>query len=302
MAIRSTFYDTMPGEGVKETEWAQSALSRGALYGVVGPDALRLTAHPTTPYAVNLSAGKFFGHGVWDDNETTALVQCPTPAAGTTRWDLIAGRRDWQPAGGGPTSLRAIAGTATLAIPAGRENRPGTLDDQPLWMVKWKAGLPQPEQIIDLRCWPGPGGVEVAHDLALSYLGTPGAVVKTPNGLHRYARQANNVWGWERVDAGRPRLRIRGTDSNAPIVETGVVTLATDANGATAITFMERFPRALGSVQLQQYMSPNLGLIHFRPDEGLSHAGRAAFFAYDAAGRLLRNTTGIRVGYTATGD
>lgn len=196
MAIRSTFYDTAPGEGVKETEWAQSALSRGPLYGVGGPDDLKLTAHPTTPYAVNIGPGKFFGHGVWDENDSTALVQCATPAAGTTRWDLIAGRRDWQPAGGGPTSLRSVSGTAALAIPSGRENRPGVLDDQPIWLLQWKAGLPQPQQIIDLRCWAGPGGVEAAHELALTYLAEPGAAVKIGRTEHRYELQANGVWGW----------------------------------------------------------------------------------------------------------
>ena len=202
MAIRSTFYDTAPGEGVKETEWAQSALSRGPLYGVGGPNDLRLTAHPTTPYAVNIGPGKFFGHGVWDDNDSTVLVQCPTPAAGSTRWDLIAGRRDWQPAGGGPTSLRAIAGTATLAIPTGRENRPGIVDDQPVWLVQWKAGLPQPQQIIDLRCWAGPGGVEIVHKLALNYLAEPGASVKLGSSTWRYEAQANGVWDWREYPAG----------------------------------------------------------------------------------------------------
>lgn len=302
MAIRSTFYDTQPGEGVTEVPWAQSAISRGPLYGVVGPNALRLTAHPTTPYAVNLSAGKFFGHGVWDNNESTALVQCATPAAGTTRWDLIAGRRDWQPAGGGPTSLRAISGTSALAIPAGRENRPGIVDDQPLWLVKWKAGLPQPEQIIDLRCWAGPGGVEVAHDLALQYLGEPGAVVKTPSGVQRYTRQANGVWGWELVDAYRPQMVIESTNATAPLIKTGTVAVRTDANGATAITFKQRFPRALSSVSLQQTKAANLGLVHFQFDEGLSGPHRVAFFAFDAAGKVLRNTPGIWVSYTAYGD
>lgn len=302
MAIRSTFYDTQPGEGVTEVPWAQSAISRGPLYGVVGPNALRLTAHPTTPYAVNLSAGKFFGHGVWDNNESTALVQCATPAAGTTRWDLIAARRDWQPAGGGPTSLRAISGTSALAIPAGRENRPGIVDDQPLWLVKWKAGLPQPEQIIDLRCWAGPGGVEVGHDLALSYLGEPGAVVRTPTGVRRYQRGANNVWGWVGVDDYRPMLAIEDTDATAPLIKTDTVTVRTDANGTAAIVFKQRFPRALAAAHIQQAMAPNLGLIFFMFDEALSGPNRLAFYVFNASAQRLRNTSGIRVSYIAVGD
>lgn len=196
MVVRSTFYDTTPGQGVLETEWARSAQSRGATYGVIGFDSLRLTAHPTTPYAVNISPGSFFGQGVWDENLSDARVDCVAPAANATRWDLIVARRDWQPTGGGPTSFTAIRGGTTAAIPADRENRPGVVDDQPLWLVKWKGGKTQPEEIIDLRAWSGPGGVEAAHTLALSYLAEPGAAVKVGNVLHRYELQANNVWGW----------------------------------------------------------------------------------------------------------
>jgi len=301
MATKSTFYDTAPGQGVKETEWAESALSRGAMYGVIG-DALKLSAHPTTPYAVNLSPGKFFGHGVWDELDNVQRVDSVGPANGVLRWDLIAARRDWQPSGGGPTSYVSIRGGSSAAIPSTRENRPGTVDDQPLWLVQWKGGETQPQVIIDLRCWTGPGGLEVAHDLALSYLKYPGAVVKSPSGLNRYARQANGVWDWERVDAGRPTLALSGTDAPAPVMEAGTVTVRTDANGATAIPFKARFPRALNSVFIQHAMAPNLGLIQFRFDEALSNPGRAAFFAFDNAGNRLRNTTGIRVSYLAVGD
>lgn len=202
MVIRSTFYDTAPGEGVKETTWAESAQSRGPLYGVVGVGDLRLTAHPTTPYAVNLSAGKFWGSGVWDESTETKIVQCPTPARDVVRWDLIAARRDWQPTGGGPTSFIAIPGASSKALPKERENRPGVVDDQPLWLVKWRGGRTQPEEIIDLRCWASNGGVEVADQLALDYLASPGAAVKLGNTVWRYDLQANGVWGWDDGNTG----------------------------------------------------------------------------------------------------
>ncbi|WP_066303238.1 hypothetical protein [Arthrobacter luteolus] len=195
MATKSTFYDTAPGEGVKETVWAESAISRGAPYGVIG-DALKLSAHPTTPYAVNLAPGKFFGHGVWDELDAPQRVDSVAPANGVLRWDLIAPRRDWQPTGGGPTSYVSIRGGSAAAIPSARENRPGTVDDQPAWLVQWKGGETQPQQIIDLRCWPGPGGVEVAHKLALDYLKSPGAAVKLGSSTWRYELQSNGVWGW----------------------------------------------------------------------------------------------------------
>lgn len=206
MAIKSTFYDTAPGEGVKETTWAQSAPSRGVLYGVAGAGDLNLTAHATTPYAVNLSAGKFWGQGIWDEATGSSLVQSVTPANGAIRWDLIAVRRDWQPTGGGPTSFVSIQGGGSAAIPGSRENRPGVVDDQPLYLVQWKGGQTQPQQIIDLRCWAANGGVEIADKLALGYLAAPGAAVKLGKTVWRYELQANGVWEWSGDSSSRADL------------------------------------------------------------------------------------------------
>lgn len=200
MTITSTFYDTIPGQGVNEMEWAHSAASRGYDYGVVDIDDLRLTAHPTTPYAVVLSPGKFFGHGVWDESDASVTVQCDTVATGATRWDLIAAHRDWTPTGGGPTALVKVNGTSSRAIPVTRANTPGEVDDQPLWLVQWASGQPQPVAIIDLRCWAGNGGMVAADLLALNYLGRPGANVLIGGTTWRFALGANNVWGW--ADSG----------------------------------------------------------------------------------------------------
>lgn len=217
MVIRSTFYDTAPGEGVKETSWAESALSRGPLYGVAGASDLRLTAHPTTPYAVNIGPGKFWGHGVWDENTETSIVQCSAPAKDVIRWDLVAARRDWQPTGGGPTSLVAIPGSSVKVLSDKRENRPGAVDDQPLWLVKWRGGRTQPEEIVDLRCWAASGGVEVADQLALGYLESPGAAVKLGNTVWRYDLQANGVWGWDDGNTGWQNLTLGTTPGVAGV-------------------------------------------------------------------------------------
>lgn len=198
MPIASTFYDTVAGEGVKETTWAQSAQSRGgALFGVIGGDDFKVTAHPTTPYTVNVSAGKAFAHGIWDEHTGTTAVTTTAPASGVLRWDLIALRRDWQPTGGGPSALVAVRGTTSMTIPAAMEKRPGIIADQPLWLVQWQGGQTSPRQIIDLRCWVGPGGVEIAHILARSYLEFPGAAVKLGGIISRYELGANNVWSWD---------------------------------------------------------------------------------------------------------
>lgn len=196
MPFASTFYDTLPGDGVKETTWAQSAASRGSRYGVVGKDDFALTAHPSTPYAVNIGPGQAWGDGVWDDVTGVTTVLSTAPANNVTRWDMIAIRRDWQPTGGGPSAFRSVPGTASQGIPSGRENRPGIVADQPLWLIQWQGGQTQPRQIIDLRAWAGPGGIEIAHLLARNYLAAPGAAVKLGRDIFRFEKKANNVWDW----------------------------------------------------------------------------------------------------------
>lgn len=197
MAMKSTFYDTAPGEGVGEKTWAESARSRGAAYGVSGPTDLRLTAHATSPYVVNISPGEFWGHGVWDVSDTTVSVTSTAPATNAVRWDTIVARRNWQPTAGGPTSFVSVPGTTAKAISGNREKRPGIIDDQPLYLVQWRGGRSQPEQIIDLRCWAAPGGIEINDELARTYLAFPGTVVNMGKRSWRYVPAGNNTWDWD---------------------------------------------------------------------------------------------------------
>lgn len=288
MVVRSTFYDTTPGQGVLETEWARSARSRGATYGVIGADSLRLTAHPTTPYAVNISPGSFFGQGVWDENLSDVRVDCVAPAANATRWDLIAARRDWQPTGGGPTSFVAIRGGTTAAIPAARENRPGVVDDQPIWLVKWKGGKTQPEEIIDLRAWAGPGGVEVAHRLALDYLAEPGAAVKLGPSTWRYEAQANGVWGW-RED--------KPPAEDAPLFRSGFRVVRTNRDGFCTVPYSKPFPGGT-TVAVPAPMDPPGGMTVVRFVSGERAAANFRVFA--STGQVVGDAS-VGIAYIATG-
>lgn len=223
MPIASTFYDTVAGEGVKETTWAQSWPSRGgAPFGVIGSGDFKVTAHPSTAYAVNVAAGKAFGHGIWDEVTGTTVLTTTAPASGALRWDLIALRRDWQPTGGGPSSLVVVRGTTSMVIPAAMEKRPGIVADQPLWLVQWQGGQTSPRQIIDLRCWVGPGGVEIAHVLAQSYLNYPGAAVKLGDKTSYYQLGANNVWSWGTADTGWVDMTLGSTPGVAGVRAAGV--------------------------------------------------------------------------------
>lgn len=288
MAINSTFYDTAPGEGVKETTWAQSAPSRGSLFGVVGENDFKLTAHPSTPYTVNIGPGKAWGHGIFDEVTGTTAVTCATPAKGVIRWDLMAIRRDWQPTGGGPSGFKAISGSATQTIPTTMENRPGIVADQPLYLLQWKGGETQPQKIIDLRCWPSAGGVEIADKLALSYLATPGAAPKLGSSTWRYEKQANNVWDWKEY---------LPMDPNLPMVRDGYSVVWTNVDGFTTVPFTKAFPNAC-RLAVGGPMNPpvNGAVIQF---VSASAAG-ANFRCFDLAGNPLKSQR-VGIGYIATG-
>ncbi len=200
MTIESTFYDTssgVPASLVTEIKWAKSHPHVGSSdYGVEGPDDFKLTPHPTTPFTVNLAVGKAWGHGVFDQSNAIEPITCSAPAPGTTRWDLVAMRRNWTPLAGGPSALTAVEGGALKELPAGRENTPGTLDDQPLYLLEWTAGDTQPTKIVDLRAWGGNGGMVAADDLARVYLGRPGARVLINGVDWAYLPVGVGVWDW----------------------------------------------------------------------------------------------------------
>ena len=264
MTITSRFYDTTPGNGIKENEWAVSAVSRGATYGVVGANGLDLTPHPSTPYTLNIGPALegFWGHGVWDVSDAQVTLPAVTPpATNATRWDLVAARRDWQPTGGGPTALVVVEGTTAMALPANRANTPGEVDDQPLWLVQWRGGETQPIATIDLRCWSGPGGVAAKDTLALQYLAVPGAEVRIGQTVWRYSAQANNQWAWE-PDYG---VQVDGIPAGKrPIIKAGAAFLRnpentanrTNAAGDGYIYFDTAFPQEMVSFNVDVANNP----------------------------------------------
>lgn len=284
-------------------EWIKTARAR---FSVSGVDDWKVSPLGSLDRGIRVETGTGHGDGVTVVTHEYETMALPLPDI-ATRWYLIARRRNWS--GNGTATLVALPAGATPSLPAvgnsptQRSDTPGVESDQPIALVRvTQKDRTVGSDIIDLRAWSGPGGVEVAHDLALSYLGEPGAVVKTPNGVRRYARQGNGVWGWEHVDAYRPQLVIEGTDATAPLIKSGTVTVRTDAGGNGVITFKQRFPRALSAAFIQQAVQATLGMVDCRFDEGLSGPHRLVFGAYDVAGNRLKSTSGIRVSYIAVGD
>ncbi|MDQ7877377.1 hypothetical protein Q9R08_05235 [Microbacterium sp. QXD-8] len=161
MAITSRGY-----EGTIDYEdWAIVTSHFGSQYSVFGADAFSAAAGASDREVV-LQPGRAAGHGILDDSDATISVVGGTVATGS-RWDLIALRRNWAT---GATTPVIIAGSAAKAIPA-RENDPGEeKDDQPLWLARFSAGQTAVQELVDLRCWFGDGGMVAKDLLARDYL------------------------------------------------------------------------------------------------------------------------------------
>lgn len=232
MALTSVFYDGP----VTETDRAQNRTGAPD-YGVYGADDFKVSAHPSIPYALVVKAGKAHGWGVTDTATTDQTVQCDTlSGTGAVRFDLITVNRNWQPLLGGPSTLKAISGGATMPdINTIRKIGPGVEDDQPIALVEWRGGVNTPYRITDLRCWAGNGGMVAADMLALNYLGRPGANVLIGSTTWRFALGANNVWGWvetQKTDVKSAPIAGLAKPDWAPMrTFTGIVDVSSGAGG-----------------------------------------------------------------------
>lgn len=251
MAIVSVGYDGP----VDEVGFSRMIPSVGASeYGVVGENDWVLTPHPTTAQAVNLSIGRGWGYGVYDESDTVATVQCD-PITSGSRWDLIVADRDWQPATG-VTKFLPVAGGTTKALPA-RIKGPGVHDQQPLWLVQWTAGQTQPTGIVDLRAWAGNGGMVARDELVRTYLVRVGTRIVI-NGIRWiYTLGTNNMPQWviEGKDGaaalfatGNALLGDWGTAGGQFLVQAGTAVSSTDGAGFGRLYWPKPFPTGLLTV------------------------------------------------------
>lgn len=255
MAFTSIGYDGT----VNESQWAALIPSAGSSeYGVKGAGDLKVAAVPGQPLMVSITAGTGWGHGVLDTQATNATITCDAISSGT-RWDLIALRRNWQPLAGGPSSIVKVTGTASKSIPAARKSNPGVEDDQPLALVQWKAGQTQPQEIIDLRCWAGNGGLVAKDELVRSYLSKLGATVTIGGATWTYAPGTNDIAGWTSsgelesgvitttgiynwLGAGYEQLGFEKSSDRM------VLTRGAFGTSAADITMLADFPYSLGTI------------------------------------------------------
>lgn len=209
MAITSVGYDGTVDEKQFEKIMGYSTYSK---YGVHASGAFAASNVAGQVLQVQIAAGTAWTSGVVDTMDTPDTVQLE-PTSGT-RWDLIVLRRNYQPPGG-TTTLAVVKGGASMVLPV-RENNPGVLDDQPLWLVKVESGKSVPSQYVDLRVWARSGGCTAKHDLVRSYLSSLGTMIEI-NGVLWLSRVGANGQGeWVKpielaLALGIERLRLTGT-------------------------------------------------------------------------------------------
>ena len=288
MALTSVFYDGV----VTETDRAKNRTG-SADYGVYGVGDFEVKAHPSIPYNVLVKAGRAHGHGVTDTAAGDQVVPCNTLASGT-RWDLIVVRRNWQPALGGPSTLVAISGGTTAAIPGARKVGPGVEDDQPIALVKWQGGLSAPAQIIDLRVWSSNGGLYAKDDLVRSYLDKVGTEVTIGGASWTYKLGQNDVPGWEKSIPAQ--VKVSG-GSGTPWIQAGEVYAVTTAYSTGRVVFDEAFPNACRGITLTS-STASLTAVTFKITSKAKDY--VEFVAYGPSGAGLPSS-GLYVNYIAAG-
>ncbi|SEE26936.1 hypothetical protein SAMN04489740_1007 [Arthrobacter alpinus] len=209
--------------------WLPAAAA--ARFSVAGVDDWRVTTQGGLDRGIRINAGTGTGDGIMDVTAEYETMALPLVESGS-QWFLVVRRRNWSvPA---TTVPMIIAGTSAKAIPA-RSNTPGVESDQPLALCRVQAGQTVVQEIIDLRCWAGNGGVVIADILARDYLARPGADVLLGSTTWRYTIGALGVWTW--VDQSplllpsAPIAGIAKPDWAPPRTWTGLVTVSKGAGG-----------------------------------------------------------------------
>ncbi len=136
---------------VSESIWAaRLSQSLGSRHGVFTPGEL-VASGVAGVRALDVSAGWAYGWGVVDDL-AAATFNANANATGSTRYDTVVVRRNWST---NTSSLVLVQGGSSAAIASGLNNSPGTLADQPLWIIPVSSGATSLVGItpIDVRAY-----------------------------------------------------------------------------------------------------------------------------------------------------
>lgn len=161
MAITSVGY----AGTVSDEQWAKMVARVGsAFYSVDDFASFRVTAAAGTRM-IQVATGGASGNGIYDLSSTVVTRPLDSVPSGI-RWDLVVLRRTWATK---TSDIIVIPGGSTKALPA-RSTTPGTIDDQPLALVRVAADSTAIQEVVDLRCAVHNGGAIAWDDLARSYL------------------------------------------------------------------------------------------------------------------------------------
>lgn len=205
MAIITAGYDGT----VDEVQFA-NLLHR---YSVVGAEDFKATTQ-AGDRIVAISDGTALGPGAVDVATGIPNIQFAAAAPKTTRWDLVALRRDWQPPGGA-SSIVIIQGSSSKTFPAqgtattAWNRRPGIVDDQPLYLQEVKGTLLGTR--IDLRVWAGVGGSGLfAKDILVQkYLDRVGTRIDIDGTFWRSRLSSNGLLEWFEEDSTGDWVRLQ---------------------------------------------------------------------------------------------
>jgi hypothetical protein len=273
-------------------------------YSVVGAEDFKATTQ-AGDRIVAISDGTALGPGTVDIATAIPNIQFAAAAANTTRWDLVALRRDWQPPGGA-TSVVIIQGGSTAAYPSvgtastAWNRRPGIIDDQPLYLQEINGTLLGTR--VDLRVWAANGGLYAKDALVRPYLEEVGTEIRVGDAVWTYKLGDNDSPGW--VKSNPARGRIRGS-AGTPGWESGNLQIVTNQYGVGFIDFEEPFPNNLRTLNVNDASAiptsgaENIGVV-CKSRLDLSSRAQGQFVAYGPSGALAGKT--LYVSYIATGD
>lgn len=231
---------------------------------------------------VQAAAGTIAGQGITDVLDVaTTVATLDTLSTDGSRYDLIVARRTWQTTNA--TSMAVVAGTASRAIPA-RSTTPGTLDDQPLALVKLTrtSGAYTIPEVVDLRVVTSlPGTFVIFDDLALNLITGPGA----------RAFNVSTGFTWERVYDSTGALTWVKRDYSL------VDHLVTSSDSATTYTRLTTATAYGKGTQLTVRSNPDGSLpasgdlLYLQASDG-TNVG-ATVFGVDRAGNLTHATVPV---------
>jgi hypothetical protein len=254
MAITSIGYDGT----VDETAWTRlMGKTAGCAYGVLGPTDWKVTAHPTLARGVVIAAGHGWGHGVYDINDATVSLQGADILSGT-RWDMVVARRSWTGVGG-VTTFQLLSGTSTKAL-VSRSVSPGVTDEQPLALVQYTGGSTVPTSIIDLRVWPGNGGMYAADLMARDYNTQIGSrlIIGTEDWISIVSSAGIQQWQRQSALQSVQLYGVGGTlvggspvaATSSFMIQSGSNIVTSDGAGYGRINFPVSFPNGLVTIIL----------------------------------------------------